>query len=327
MMIHINHITDQDIRGISASIGEIVTSTKSASIITKDESFNVESVEALCCKIKHWPIFWGKPWILVGGKKPAIHAEGYSHLFDDASLYPKCEEIISSLLDSFDWVFFAYFATYQSGLYVYATSNAEFQKKFHLFGLRRSLYLNSSDKNYLRYTCNASVDDQDIPGELAFDLSAQTENANPYLICEFPQEQKQSPVSSLSKDWRIALLERSKVLKAFTIKYGNSIRKKYLVIDPVNHDLYSQMWSRTGSDDSFATHAISRDSDLSKIEALLKYNAWLDITESRNEFGSWIYGPVYGGGSDEYHGLFHAKNPELTNVFTGLCGKNIISRF
>ncbi|MGV3525066.1 MAG: hypothetical protein ACO1RX_12620 [Candidatus Sericytochromatia bacterium] len=102
--------------------------------------------------------------------------------------------------------------------------------------------------------------------------------------------------------------------------------QRYTLHQVSDTDAYARLWAAADQEDCLAEAVFAADTDLAALQAHLHRWGRCDLLRHGADFGAWAYGLVYGGGADEYHALFHARDPALTTWIWNQV-KHPISRF
>lgn len=254
-------------------------------------------------------------------------------LFEDTA-HGRYDDLVDTLASTFDWAVFTYFTTFHGGVYAFLGREpvlAEACKST----FPNILFEGDAEQGKVHARLpNASLDDADIPGAYAMEWARSQGEGDPYLLCGILQSDPgiYRSWNDLNerrddKNWYEGLLASFPVVEDFSCRIPNGTDMRYLVLRCTNMDAYDALWAQSHRNNSIARFTMSADTDLAALRRILQSTDALDVTDRRNEVGSWSYGLVYGGGPDEFHGLFHSVDGTATDWIWNACGDARISRF
>lgn len=235
----------------------------------------------------HWPAGHSRPWVIVGSRQALPRFEAISWLRDGTAF----DALAAQLLPHVDWAFMTYFTTYA------ATHCCLLSREAPPVGLLKQSQpldqrLYTGPLPLTAHFCRASFYEPEDVGMAVLDLAQAFAQGPPLLLCAGGQ----APLPTLCE------LE--------VLCYGQ--RQRYTLHQVTDPDAYAWLWAAAGQEDCVAEAVFAADTDRVALQDHLRRWGRCDVLRHGADFGAWAYGLVYGGGADEYHALFHARDPALT---------------
>lgn len=227
------------------------------------------------------------------------------------------QEIIDDFLEKYQWAVFSYFTTFHSKHIIFVSNDKEVYERY-------LICIGHIEENFytkIRDFRTISFDDTGDEGEAIFKLSQELDKRNPYLICYFDRRMKYYRYDYETTEfedfiWYEDDIRALKEIKRFFDKYG-----EYIIYEVTDEYAFLKIWEMASDDLNIAQFVVSHDSNLNEVEKILKEN--YDYLEKLKEEPSlsWAYSQVYGGGSDEHHGIFYAKDAKHTDKIASYLDK------
>jgi hypothetical protein len=325
--------------GIEEWVSAAIATVPWLGLIYEGKISQITSTEQLKQSAKDWPDWYTLPWIIVGAQNPLSGLCTYSRPFLENRPSSEYELQVQALIDDFDWAIFTYFTTYHGTTYTWV-SRLPIPDAFSLplTGSRGMLDYYTEGAQCLQTLRNATFYDYGNEGWLAYACAIERREALPYLLCSIESDQPETywregpePADGVGTIWFAEHLARLELVEEFEIvreAFGNVYRTPYKLYRATNEEAYRAIWAEASRDWSIAETTFSADCDISKLKAkLIVARSWFDIPRDTDEVASWVYGQIYGGGADEHHAIFHARDARITHEIWTLAGESGISRF
>jgi hypothetical protein len=306
---------------VQAVIDRLLSWSRSTEVLHPGKRREVCSAKEVSAAIRHWPAWWSHPWIIGGGlhQKDAKHT--YTGPFIEDCVGTGYDEQCQQLMANYDWAVFSYFKTYQDGYYTFIIRLAELHAQFvsHLDAA-------AVIENYPSYPTqlsdlrNASFSDYDEEGLFALRLASEAGEPLPLILCAIEDSSPGLYCGwDIEKDdydgilWYEEPLKQLDQVEEFIVKDHHNNTTCYQVYRATDLEAYRALWAMTSRDGAIAEATPSADCDLPRLKTVLETGG-LFVNQVRHvgPLCSWVYGQIYGGGSDEHLAIFHAQNPAAT---------------
>ncbi len=273
--------------------------------------------------IKHWPSWSSRPWIVCGRLNQEDRRLDYPGPFINDCVGSVYDAQCSRLMCDFDWAVFSYFKTFQDDYYNFITRSTELYQRvcesLNRDAIVESYADGSTDLASLR---NASFSDDGEEGILAYELAQQRGEALPIILCGIdistsnpinyhawnPDRENDDEVIWYEK--HIAKLER---LDEFIVRRHFGVKTRYGLYRVNDVNAYESLWSMASSDAAIVEATLSPECDLVELRSQIRRHELFDVVRHTQGITPWVYGQVYGGGSDEHYGIFRAQDAAITD--------------
>lgn len=269
-------------------VGALLKRSSHAVLLHPGGQVPIACLADIGAQLAHWPAWHSRPWVIVGSRRPLPRFEALAWLRDSSSF----DTLAAQLLPHVDWAFFTFFTTYAATHCCLLSTEAP----------PVGILTQSQPLDQRIYTgplpltprfCRASFYEPEDVGMSVIALAHAFAQGPPLLLCAGGQ----------------ALLPT--LFELEVLCHGQP--QRYTLHQVSDLDAYAWLWADAGQDDCVAQAVFSADTDLAALQAHLRHWGHCDLLRHGADFGAWAYGLVYGGGADEYHALFHARDPALTH--------------
>lgn len=321
-----------EVRSLQGVVGALIQLSSSNFVLRPGEMITVKSVDDIAAAIKAWPNWASRPWIVAGRTESVLEPPVYEGPFIADCSGTDYETQMIKLMEQFDWAIYSYFTTYQHELCTILTRSVSLhQTLLEIIPSSRVLGSNT-DIAGMASLNKASYYDVGTEGWLAYELAVSRGEESPFLLCRIDAEhldayRYNAELEAYEDDpwYHESLIQLGKVAE-FPIK--SSLRSVvYGVYRVSDIGAYRKIWARVSSNCSIAVATLSADARMDLLEKKLSETKTFDLIGDAHLIGSWAYGQIYGGGADERHAVFCARDPKLTHELWSYVGDAGISRF
>ncbi len=159
--------------------------------------------------------------------------------------------------------------------------------------------------------------DYGYEGMLPLRLARELDSAPPLLVCRFEDDDpdfyrawNNDLGEYIGPVWYEEWLPQLELLDEF--RHGDT---RYTIMrTTAAEDAWRSLWSRTSEDNAVADSIFSGECDLTELKSRILQSdprCCFSPDEHAENLCEWFYGQSYGGGADEHHAYFHARNPGL----------------
>ncbi len=325
--------------GIETWVSTAIATVPWVGLVYEGNIIQITSVSQLQRSAKDWPNWYTLPWIIVGAQNSPKALRTYSRPFLLNRPSTEYDSQVQALIDDFDWAIFTYFTTNHANTYTWVSRLPiadSGSPPFH--GQAVTLEHYTEGAQCLQTLRNATFYDYGIEGWLAYTRAIQHREGVPYLLCRIEPDQLETywletpePAEGVRTCWfaeHIAQLELVEEFEVESKACGSVSRTLFKLYCATNEAAYGAIWAEASRDWSIAEATFSADCDIAKLKAKLSASPnWFDILQGADAVASWVYGQIYGGGADEHHAIFHARDARITHEIWTLAGESGLSRF
>lgn len=254
----------------------------------------------------------------------------YINLNSESICRKTIRQDLYELLQYKDWLIVSPFTTYKHYHVIVLTLDADLaalvEKEFAY-----ARYDSALSSEIVFDGCrSASFDDYKTESLLITEM-LETFGGKALLLCEAWEGMEEEyepwfPPSSADRRFYKArdVVKSLSAEESFTIDSSRLHWSLYQVSDiEVLHALFANI----GNDYNYSPQLLAADTDIKQLKALLEKDFDPCPVAPDKLPGSWWYSHIYGGGSDEYHGVFSARDARLTQWVWQAAGKDAFSLF
>jgi len=275
----------------------------------------VSQVDEVSAHLKHWPSWSARPWILAGRFQPGQKQPAYAGPWIEDCRGSAYQTQVTALLNEFDWALFAYFTSFQDQIMVFVTRQAErCVQRLPVFPFAGSLQTLIGPPD-LRHFHNASFADTGQETAKVWQLAQTHHQAPPLLLCYL-----EACNTAAERQTFEALCQPLKPMGTPFVSTPDGEFRLYQARDLAS---CCALW-----DPGWVVAMLAAETNLERLMQLVQQSfGSLDLIRQGSQLGAWAYARIYGGGPDEYHGLFHSPSADLTHSLWEQLGDSQISRF
>ncbi len=290
-------------------------------LLNEVKKYAVNDLDSINEILPRWPS-WAAGNVTIGGNS---RNESLFQISDPVYISDTRENNLNNFFDwfndNFDWAIYRYFTTYQGSLVFFITKD---KQSFELMKNTLNsincdlIYQSYEDSNAaLEHLLNASFYmEANKEGLLAHEIAMKFDQENPIMIsCISGNENYKIYNWDTDKyaaiPWYIKHFKKLTLVDKFNVS-ENNLTYYFHRVDDLNS--YLELWSMSDTDYAIVEATVSTNTDLSSLKNIIKnHNGYIDLLQASKGISKWVYSLVYGGGSDEYHGVFGAKDSRITN--------------
>jgi hypothetical protein len=320
-------------------VSKAVATVPWVGLVYEGKISQITSVYQLLQTAKDWPHWPTLPWIIVGAKSAPSALRTYSRPFLENRPSTEYEPQVQALIDDFDWALFTYFTTYQHAILTWVSRSSiadAGSPAIHGPGVTLDHYTEGAQ--CLQTLRNATFYDYGIEGWLAYTRAIESREGAPYLLCRIDPDHPEyywihdyESDSIIETIWFAEHIAQLELVEEFDFEsdvfeyIGRAPLKLYRAI---NEEAYCAIWAEASRGWSIAEATFSADCDIAKLKATLGASPyWFDSLRDTDDVASWVYRQIYGGGADEHHAIFRARDARITHEICMLAGDAGVSRF
>lgn len=325
--------------GVEAWISAVLASVPWAGLIYERQVGQILTTDQLKQRAVSWPAWHTRPWIIVGAQSSPSASRAFCRPFVGRCLGREYDQQVQALLDHFDWAIFTYFTTYHDEIYTWVSRTPD-TAPLVTAAQQQNAALGCYTDGALRLQSlkNATFYDAQAEGWLAYAHAIERGEDVPYLLCRFDLEQPalywregDELEGRIGTDWfegHLAQLELVEQFECSSEVYGGVHRVQFRLYRATNEKAYCAVWAEASRDWAIAEASLSADCDVSALKVKLsRAPHFFDVVRDTNAVASWAYGQIYGGGSNEHHAVFHARDGAVTHEIWTSSADSGISRF
>ncbi len=311
-------------------VGMLMQRSRSTVVLNKGKAMRVAAVDQIAGVVQDWPHWSSLPWVVGGRLDPAeIPSLGVDELVMREFKPIDFDLQVAKLLEHFDWGVFSYFTSFHDAIYTVVARQSELCSCIVAMLPQGAIMSSVSGPTFANKLNNATYYDHGEPGWLAYELASTLDEGLPLLLTRMEgngadmyyrwNSETDSREDFIWYEEPLAQLER---MDAFDVGQTH-----YQVHRASDLEAYLQLWSMASHEWGIADATLSARTDLEGLRSVIAERRQFDIIRSAGLVAPWAYGQIYGGGSDEHHAIFHARDAAVTQRIWQWADERAISRF
>ncbi len=298
-------------------------------VLKQGKAAPVFAVERIALIAKDWPHWSSLPWVVAGrlDEAPIPSTADFSLMQE----FKPCDvdAQVVKLLDHFDWAVFFYFTTFHDIFYTVATRQPQLCASIVAVLPQNAIVSCVQGPSFSSKLNHATFYDYEEEGWLPYELATALGEGLPLLLTRIEGQatdgyyrwnnDTDSREDFIWYEQPLAKLER---VAQFDVGLT-----RYQLHRASNLEAYLHLWSMASHSWAIADATLSADTDIERLRAVIAERGCFDIIRNAGAVAAWAYGHIYGGGSDEHHAVFCARDAARTQKVWEFAGVHAISRF